>query len=125
MADDPDCWHDFVIIDNERAYNHFSLSHALINCPKANALHALAKQYHDETEAFDRAVCSGPVVRGGIMPMTADERVKMIRNAKKVLVAIIKEAFEHGIGRSEMLRAIRDCQPNTPDQRGASARPVH
>lgn len=36
-------------------------------------LRQLAEFYHDETEAHDRRVCSGPIVRGSIMPVGPSE----------------------------------------------------
>lgn len=40
-------------------------------------------RYYDECEAYDRSVCTGPVCRDGIMPMTARERSLVGQHALK------------------------------------------
>ncbi|WP_339434521.1 hypothetical protein [Pseudomonas orientalis] len=42
---------------------------------------AAAEQYVAETEAYDRTVCTGPVIRGAIMPANSHERGLSNRNA--------------------------------------------
>lgn len=42
---------------------------------------AAAEQYVAETEAYDRTVCTGPVIRGEIMPANSHERGLANRNA--------------------------------------------
>ncbi|MEL7551944.1 hypothetical protein AAGV37_18885 [Pseudomonas protegens] len=49
---------------------------------------ALAEQYVNETEAYDRTVCTGPVLRDGIMPATRHEFALVNRNARQVLEQI-------------------------------------
>jgi hypothetical protein len=46
-------------------------------------VHELAKRYHEECEAYDREHCSGPIIRGGIVPMTPDERKAIGRYARE------------------------------------------
>ena len=66
----------------------------------------LAERYHRETEAYDRTVCTGPIIRGSIMPNGGHEMSLSARNASKVLEQILREAEQHGISRQEMQRAI-------------------
>jgi hypothetical protein len=73
---------------------------------KDNKLHELAKRYHDETEAYDRTVCSGPVVRGSIQPLHPAEMSAINRNARKVFERIAQEAASHGISRAELWHAV-------------------
>lgn len=73
---------------------------------KDNKLHELAKRYHDETEAYDRTVCTGPVVRGSIQPMRPRETALISRNAQRVFDGIAREAACHGISRAELWRAV-------------------
>jgi hypothetical protein len=73
---------------------------------KDRKLYKLAKQYHDETEAFDRTVCTGPIINGSIMPVGNREFVEVNRNAYKVRARIIAEAAQHGITTREMSDAI-------------------
>ena len=66
----------------------------------------LAARYHQETEAYDRTVCTGPIIRGSIMPNGGHEMALSNRNAIKVREQIMSEAARHGISRQEMQRAI-------------------
>jgi hypothetical protein len=73
---------------------------------KDRKLHELAKRYHDETEAFDRTVCTGPIIEGSIRPVGYRELAQINRNADEVRRRIFEEAERHDIGRDEMRRAI-------------------
>ena len=42
---------------------------------------AAAEQYVAETEEYDQTVCTGPVIRGAIMPANSHERGLANRNA--------------------------------------------
>lgn len=66
----------------------------------------LAAKYHYECETFDRTVCTGPVVRGSIMPASQREFGLINRNARDVMHRIMQEAESHGICRADMFRAI-------------------
>ena len=66
----------------------------------------LAERYHHETEAYDRTVCTGPVVRGSIQPASSRELAQINRHAHQVLRRIEKEAESHGISQAEVWRAI-------------------
>lgn len=73
---------------------------------KDRRLYDLAKRYRDETEAYDRTVCSGPILHGSIMPASAQETALITRNARKVFLQIADEAARHNISTAEMWRAI-------------------
>lgn len=66
----------------------------------------LAERYHRETEAYDRTVCTGPVVRGSIMPIGPHEMALVNRNAIKLRKQIMAEAAAAGISAEDMRRAI-------------------
>ena len=70
-------------------------------------MYELAERYHSETEAYDRTVCSGPIVDGAIMPIGSREMSLVNRNAIKVRERILFEAEQQGINRRDMARAIR------------------
>lgn len=48
-------------------------------------LSAAAEQYVAETEAYDRTVCTGPIVKGSIMPADSHERGLVNRNAMRAM----------------------------------------
>lgn len=69
-------------------------------------LHEFATRYHEECEAYDRTVCTGPVREDSIMPATYHEMALINRNALAVRKRIIEEAASEGITREELVRAI-------------------
>ncbi len=68
----PDGWQQFYFGEFERT-------------PHDDEMLALASEYYDRTEAFDRTVCTGPVVDGGIRPVTYRELGMINRHATQVL----------------------------------------
>lgn len=71
-----------------------------------NIKYALAKQYHDETEAYDRLVCTGAVREGCVLPAT-DSQFRLINtHARQVRDRVMAEAERNGISRPDMQRAI-------------------
>jgi len=66
----------------------------------------LAERYHREAEAYDRTVCTGPVVRGSIMPIGPHEMARVNRHAIKLRKQIMAEAAAAGISAEDMRRAI-------------------
>lgn len=69
---------------------------------------ALAREYNDRTEAYDRTVCTGPITHGEIRPMNHHELALINRNALKVRREIEDRAMrERGIDRIELIKAIR------------------
>jgi hypothetical protein len=73
---------------------------------KDNKLHELALRYHAETEAYDRTVCTGPIVDGSIQPYGGRQTVLINQNARQVFLRIEAEAAPHGISKAELWRAI-------------------
>lgn len=69
-------------------------------------IHELAKRYHEETEAFDRTVCTGPIINGAIMPMNPSEFALVLKNSILVREKIMIEAKAAGISSRDMKRAI-------------------
>lgn len=78
----------------------FELTHARRKCFE------LAERYHHETEAYDRTVCTGPIIRGAVQPMTARELTLVNRNASLVLKRLEAEAREHGVSAKDLRAAI-------------------
>jgi hypothetical protein len=71
---------------------------------KDRQLYELAKQYHEETEAYDQTVCSGRTERGIAMPIDAYEYGLINRSALKMRKRLLDN--NPGIGREELNRAI-------------------
>lgn len=74
-------------------------------------LHNLARKYHEETEAFDRTVCTGTIRDGGIVPMNAWQFNQVLQNAAKVRKRIVQEGASAGVTPSEIRRAIARFNP--------------
>ena len=66
----------------------------------------LAERYHHEAEAYDRTVCTGPVLRGSVMPANHRELALVVGNAGRLRKQIMAEAAMHGISQQDMARAI-------------------
>ena len=64
---------------------------------------AVAQQYVDETETYDRSVCTGPIGRDGIMPATRHEFALVNQNAKKVMNRLC--SCNQGFTRAQIQRA--------------------
>lgn len=69
-------------------------------------LYELATRYHTECEAYDRTVCTGPVLRDGIMPATQREMALINRNAHASRKRLIEEAAQKGISSEELSHSI-------------------
>ncbi|WP_338616501.1 hypothetical protein [Pigmentiphaga sp. CHJ604] len=67
-------------------------------------LYQLAQAYYLETEAFDRAVCTGPILHGEIYPATDAEHRLIQINARKVLARQNQRAQQLHPAGVEMLR---------------------
>jgi hypothetical protein len=74
--------------------------------PPDERLIALARAYHERTEAYDRTVCTGPIGRDGIMPATPREFGLINRNAALVKNELALEAQRLGFTRAELHREI-------------------
>jgi hypothetical protein len=69
-------------------------------------LHDLAAQYHWQTEAYDRLVCTGPMGRDGILPADGYESGLINRNAHEIRKVLEAEAAKHGYTPAQLHRAI-------------------
>lgn len=67
-------------------------------------LSAAAEQYVDETEAYDRTVCTGPIVKGSIMPADSHERGLVNRNAMRAMDRLCAQHPE--FTRQQILREL-------------------
>jgi hypothetical protein len=67
----------------------------------------LAARYRELTEAYDRTVCTGPIVNGAIQPVTPQESAMISRNAKQVFAELMSQSAQHEITESELKTAIR------------------
>lgn len=68
-----------------------------------NDLYAVAREYLEKAELYDRKVCSGPITADGIMPATDRERILINRHS----IYLIKQlASEHGVSTHELRKAI-------------------
>jgi hypothetical protein len=73
-----------------------------------SALHALALRYANETEAFDRSVCTGPLLNGEIMPVTGEQRQKSTQHARKMDLELWREARALGFSYQQWRTAVRN-----------------
>ena len=72
------------------------------------ALTALATEYHERTERFDRQVCTGPIRDGAIMPANGREAALINKNALTVLAELQQRAEAIGVSARDLQRAIHD-----------------
>lgn len=67
----------------------------------------LWRDYHRDTERFDRSICTGEIGRdGGVMPANSTEAIAINRNAASLLESLHKEALRLGI-REKTLKDAR------------------
>lgn len=67
-------------------------------------LAAAAEQYVAETEAYDRTVCTGPILKGSIMPTNSHERGLVNRNAIRAMDRLCTQHPE--FTRQQILREV-------------------
>lgn len=87
---------------------------------KNRQLRELADAYHHDTEAYDRRVCTGPVVNGGVIPNTPPERAAISRHAIRVFDRLGALAADLGFSRKDWQKAVAEAanktyKPNRPD----------
>jgi hypothetical protein len=70
-------------------------------------LDELARTYHEETEAYDRSVCTGPEGRDGIMPANSREQALISANARRVFEVLAAECGDP----QALRRAIAQYRP--------------
>lgn len=75
--------------------------------PPRHRLAQLVDECRESMEAFDRTVCTGPVVRGGIQPVTPEERRAITRNALDTRRAYAEKAEALGFTRRDWEDALR------------------
>lgn len=75
--------------------------------PQNNDMTELACRYHRETEAYDKTVCTGPVVAGVIYPLNRKELCLVNINAQKTLGLIKQEAAAKNIDPKDLMHEIR------------------
>lgn len=69
-------------------------------------LREFAERYSKETEAYDRMVCTGPIIEGSIRPMNARETALISRNASRAFNEIAHMAIQYGITGKELRSEI-------------------
>ncbi len=78
---------------------------------KDKALIALAVEYHERTEAYDRRVCTGPIRNGCIIPTDGRERALIAANAREIRHELNRRAEEIGATSAELQKAIVETAP--------------
>ncbi len=74
-------------------------------------LRECAEEYDRITEEYDRTVCTGPIVRGRIVPVGEEGRI-CARHAEHVLDLLTKEVVAQGWNRSQLLTEIQKIRMN-------------
>lgn len=54
-------------------------------------VHELAREYHKKAEAYDRTVCTGPIVHGEIQPASSAELRLINRHGQRLKAQILHE----------------------------------
>ncbi|RQS60397.1 hypothetical protein [Burkholderia sp. Bp8986] len=75
-----------------------------------NGLTSLAVEYHERCEAYDRVVCTGPIIDGAIMPFSPRERSLVSANAWRVRCELVQRAECLGYTARALIAAIRDAE---------------
>lgn len=57
-------------------------------------LRKLAVQYHNETESYDRAVCTGPIKNGCVMPNGPIEHSMISEHAREVERRLLPNGYD-------------------------------
>jgi hypothetical protein len=71
-------------------------------------INSLAEEYHRRTEEYDRTVCTGPILHGGIMPASDWERCAINKNASAVKRELMDRAEQRGISPFKVTMAIQN-----------------
>lgn len=95
-----------IVIDSAISFNREMLAE-FVPTERDRKIDDLAIRYHQETEAYDRTVCTGPIVNDSIQPITHRELWAVSANAFKVRTKLMQEAAREGITPLELLQAIR------------------
>ena len=89
--------------------------------PEEKRLRELAHEYHERTEAYDRTVCTGPIVRGGIMPATPEQHSRINIHARTVRDELGVEAARLGFTPKQWREAISNVAHEMPNDQSAEA----
>ena len=71
-------------------------------------LRKLAQRYHQETEGYDREVCTGPIINGSIMPEGGLQRALITRNARRWNDKLCRRALRIGFSEKEWNQALNN-----------------
>lgn len=71
-------------------------------------LFKIAQKYVDDTERYDRSVCSLREANGVAMPGSPKEKALIGENAHKTMRKSVLEADRNGLGRDLLVSAIAD-----------------
>ncbi|WP_167492548.1 hypothetical protein [Pseudomonas leptonychotis] len=88
--------------------------HALYQCTfqpseRDQQLRSVAERYVQESEAYDRTVCTGPIRHGWVMPGTSHEHALISRNAQQLMDALCREHCGT-FTRAEIRLAVAKCE---------------
>ena len=88
--------------------------HALYQCSfqpseRDHQLRSIAERYVQESEAYDRTVCTGGIGRDGVLPATPREHALISRNAQQLMNTLCREQCGT-FTRAEIRQAIAKCE---------------
>ena len=83
--------------------------------PEEIAARELAEDYHRVTEEYDRAVCTGPIVNGSILPACTQEISDINRFARVAFHNRLEKAIAQGVTPKQFQRAIADAAHRMPN----------
>lgn len=78
-------------------------------------LYKMAETYHDNCEAYDRAVCTGPITNGSIRPADGHQRMLINKHAMAVRREIMIRARDLGYTWGDLHKAIADITQRSRD----------
>jgi len=84
-----------------------------------------AMEFHLRTERYDRSVCTGPILPGGILPANSQEHVLSERNAHKVKTEIWFQVQEAGVPWRSWTKALAEADREFRANMEALLRGVH
>lgn len=76
--------------------------------PTDAKLFEFARQYHEDTETFDRVVCSGKI-DGVAYPIDGVERALSGKNAKALYARLLRQALDLGFTPEQWHRAVQEA----------------
>lgn len=96
----------WISIDPSSADDFTSYYHGTFSPTTVGFLDDLAEEYYRRTEAYDLAVCTGPMGCDGILPATRDEFNLINRNAIAILRELNHRALVSGYTFTELRTAM-------------------